>query len=77
MATLRGAPPGTVTMNWSVESFPTNMFFPLPGPELKREGGLEKNTAQKLASKQQGSSAHTLRRTASKQLLIQVTRCPC
>ena len=67
--------PSQWTGQWN--PFQPICFFPLPGPELKREGGLEKNTAQKLASKQQGSSAHTLRRTASKQLLIQVTRCPC
>ena len=72
-----GPSPGTVTMNWSVESLPTNMFFSLTWPWTKEGGRAGKNTAQKLASKQQGSSAHTLRRTARKQLLIQVTRCPC
>ena len=40
MATLQAAPPGTATINWSVEYLPTNtLFFSLPGPELKREGG--------------------------------------
>lgn len=41
MAILQAVPPGTATINWSVEYLPTNTFFSLPGPELKREGGRE------------------------------------
>ena len=63
---------GTVTLNFSVGIL-TNQY--LPCPEKKREGW-EKHSTQ-MASKQQGYSKDTLRRTASKQLCIQVTRCPC
>ena len=37
MATLRAAPPGTVTLNNSVEYLPTNTYLALPQEE-GREG---------------------------------------
>ena len=40
------SPPGTVTLNCSVEYLPTNTQVIL-GPELKREGRVGKNTEQK------------------------------
>ena len=53
MATLPAAPTRHRN-NELVSGIFTNqyVFFPLPGPGQKREGGLGKNTAQKLASKQ-------------------------
>ena len=61
MATMQVAPT-THCHNKLVSGILTNqyVFFSFPGPELKGEGGLGKNTAQNLASEQQGSSAHTL-----------------
>ena len=50
MATLRAAPPGTVTLNDSVEYLPTQY---LPSPNLKREGAMGKKTKHKLAHKEQ------------------------
>ena len=70
MATLQAAP----IRNRHTEQFSgilTNQY--LPGPYLKREGGVEKTKAQN--GTQTASYCHnTLQRTASKQLHIQVMR---
>ena len=73
MATLRVAP----TRHRHTEQFSgilTNQY--LPGPYLKREGGIGKTKAQN-GMQTVSYCNNTLRRTASKQLRIQVTRCPC
>ena len=70
MATLQAAP----TRNRHTEQFSgilTNQY--LPGPYLKREGGVGKTKA--LNGTQTASYCNnTLQRTASKQLHIQVMR---
>ena len=53
-----------------------NTYLPIPGPYLKREGGMGKNQSKKWYTNNKLLQS-TLRRTASKQLHIEVTRCPC
>ena len=66
MATLRAAPPGTVTLNISVEYLLTNTY--LAHTSRGREGW-EKTKAQN-AMQTASYCNNTLRRTASKQLCI-------
>ena len=70
MATLQAAP----TRNRHTEQFSgilTNQY--LPGPYLKREGGVGKTKAQN-GIQTASYCNNTLQRTASKQLHIQVMR---
>ena len=74
MATLRAAPPGTVTLNNSVEYLPTNTYLVLTS--RGREG--REKLKQKMARKQ-----HAIATTLCKELqasncvyTLQVTRCP-
>ena len=75
MATLRAAP----TRHCHTEQFSgilTDQY--LPGPYLKREGGREGWEKTKAQNGMQTAiyCNTTLRRTARKQLHIQVMRCP-
>ena len=73
MATLRVAPTRHCHTN-QFGGILTNQH--LPGLDLKREEGMGKNKAQN--GKQTASYCNnSLQRTVSKQLCIQVTRCPC
>ena len=58
-------PPGTVTLNNSVEYLPTQYFL----AHTKREGGMGKTKAQ-TGMQTASYCNNTLRRTASKQLRI-------
>ena len=66
METLRGAPPGTVILNNSVEYLPTNTY--LAHTSRGREGW-EKTKAQN-GTQTASYCNNTLRRTARKQLRI-------
>ena len=66
-------PPGTVTLNNSVEYLPTNTY--LANTSRGRKGGMGKTKAH--GTQTVSYCNNTLQRTASRQLRIQASRCPC